>query len=155
MLNSKRKKTMKTNLKTSISFSISGDFSYPDSCGSLSLFDSLDLYSSWKSSYFSESFTVGAPTIKVMLSRVFNRNSCLLPRLSSVSRLCSTFFSNEVYYVHKKKILVNVDYMYSSYFIDIPFIHFYEFFESFYCSRTSARILDTLNYYALKYPHVK
>lgn len=146
---------MKTNLKTSISFSISGDFGYPDSCGSLSFFDSLDFCGAWKSSSISDSFVTQAPTIKAMLSRVFNRNSRLLPRLSSVSRLCSTFFSNEVYHVNKKKILVNVDYMYSSYFIDIPFIHFYEFFESFYCSRTSASILNTLNYYALKYPHVK
>lgn len=145
---------METNSKTSISISVSGNFIYPDSYGSLSVFDSLDLYASWKSSFFRDSFTVKAPTIKVMLSRVFNRNSCFLLRLSSVSRLCSTFFSDEIYHVNKK-VLVNVDYMNSSYFIDIPFIRFCEFFESFHCSKTSANILSTLDFYSLKYPHVK
>ncbi len=28
-------------------------------------------------------------------------------------------------------------------------------FEPFYCSKTSANILSTLNFYSLKYPHVK
>lgn len=145
---------MKTNPKASISISVSGNFIYPDSFDSLSVFDSLDLYDSWKSSFFSDSFTVEAHTIKVMLSRVLNRNSCLLARLSAVSRLCSTFFSDEVYHVNEK-IFVTIHYMNNSYFIDIPFIRFYEFFESLNCSRTSDSILSTLNFYSLKYLHVK
>lgn len=145
---------MKTNPKTSISISLSGTFIYPDSYGSLSVFDSLDLYASWKSSFFSDSFVVEAPTIKVMLCRVFNHNSCLLARLSAVSRLCFTFFSNEIYHVNEK-IFVTIHYMNNSYSIDIPFIRFYEFFESFRCNKTSANILNTLNFYSLKYPHVK
>ncbi len=90
---------MKTNFKTSISIFVSGNFIYPDSFGSLSVFDCLDLYSYRKSSFFEDFISVEAPTIKVMLSRVFSRNFC--------------------------------------------------------CSKTSASILNTLNFYALKYPHLK
>lgn len=149
---------MKTNLKTStstsISISASGIFVSPDSHDSLSFFDCLSQYSCWKPSFFRYSFDTESSSIKAMLNEVFESDSCFLSRLSAVSRLYSSFFSRETNFVDKK-LYVTIYYMNNSYFFDIPFSHFYMFFESFNCSKTSESILNTLNYYALEYPHVK
>lgn len=152
---------MKTNLKTStststsISISVSGIFVAPDSCDdSLSFFDSLSQYSCWTPSFFRYSFDTKSSSIKAMLNEIFEYDSCFLSRLSAVSRLYSSFFSRDTNFVDKK-LYVTINYMNNSYIFDIPFSHFYMFFESFNSCRTSANILDTFNYYALKYPHVK
>jgi hypothetical protein len=146
---------MKTNSKTSISVSVLGNLLYPGYCRSLSVSDSLNVHDSYKTSSFEFSIVTEAPTIKQMLRRVMAYNSSLLTRLSSVSRLCSTFFTSEVYPAKKELFVINIDYMYNSYSFAIPFIDLFMFLDSFSCDRTSANILNTLNFYSLKYPYLK
>lgn len=148
---------MKTNFNTSIYIFIDGFYSFPTT-DVHSLFESLNVYSSWKMAPYGFEASICSSkndlTIRNMVSQISSCFDQSLNRLSSLSTLFDLNISDSVDTSH---LFLNVliKYMEQTFTMTIPFRYFHFFYSDLTISTRSSSILNTLNFYSLKYPLVK